>query len=86
MEYHQLFVVVAMPVRSQGFWNFIMKSKNSENDSFRITNQAFEIMNNNLHQSFDIIEPFHNKINYSGISPTITTRPEGFKTAILIIV
>ena len=32
------------------------------------------------------MDAFNKKINKSGISPTITTRPEGFKTAILPIV
>ena len=31
----------------------------------------------------DIVDAFNGKVNETGISPTITTRPEGFKTAIL---
>lgn len=34
----------------------------------------------------DIIDAFNQKVIKSGISPTITTRPEGFKTAIIVVV
>lgn len=31
----------------------------------------------------DTIDAFNKRVNHSGVSPTLTTRPEGFKTAIL---
>lgn len=34
----------------------------------------------------DTVDAFNKRINKSGVSPTVTTRPEGFKTAILPIV
>lgn len=34
----------------------------------------------------DVIDAFNRRIIKSGISPTLTTRPEGFKTAILVVV
>jgi len=34
----------------------------------------------------DTVDAFNKKVNRSGVCPTITTRPEGFKTAILPIV
>lgn len=34
----------------------------------------------------DIIDAFNKRVIRTGISPTLTTRPEGFKTAILVVV
>jgi site-specific DNA-cytosine methylase len=34
----------------------------------------------------DTVDAFNKRVNKSGVSPTITTRPEGFKTAILPVV
>lgn len=34
----------------------------------------------------DTVDAFNKKVNRSGISPTLTTRPEGFKTAILVVI
>lgn len=34
----------------------------------------------------DTIDAFNKKVNKSGVCPTLTTRPEGFKTAILPVV
>lgn len=34
----------------------------------------------------DIIDAFNKRVIRTGYSPTITTRPEGFKTAILVVV
>lgn len=50
----------------------------------RFFTQAFETVKQNNCKRGDIIDAFNQKINKSGISPTVTTRPEGFKTAILI--
>jgi site-specific DNA-cytosine methylase len=31
------------------------------------------------------VDAFNQKVNNSGVSPTVTTRPEGFKTAVLVV-
>lgn len=56
-----------------------------EEKGYRFYNQAWETIKDNDCKSGDIVDAFNKKINDSGISPTITTRPEGFKTAILLI-
>ncbi|MCM1532930.1 MAG: DNA (cytosine-5-)-methyltransferase [Ruminococcus flavefaciens] len=48
--------------------------------------QAVETVLENDCEAGDTVDAFNRKINCSGVSPTITTRPEGFKTAILPIV
>lgn len=51
----------------------------------RLGKQASETMNENI----DLIEegmtinPYNKTLNSTGVSPTVTTRPEGFKTAVL---
>ncbi|MBR1884359.1 MAG: DNA (cytosine-5-)-methyltransferase [Clostridia bacterium] len=50
----------------------------------RLYEQAYETAENNSCEDGDTIDAFNKKVNKSGISPTVTTRPEGFKTAILI--
>ena len=49
----------------------------------RFYKQAFETLNNNKVKDGDIIDAYNKKVLTDGNSPTITTRPEGFKTAIL---
>ena len=49
-------------------------------------NQAIETMIKEDAQEGDIVDAFNQKIIKNGISPTITTRPEGKKTAILPVV
>ena len=51
----------------------------------RMSKQALETFNNNNCNYTDTINPFNKQVNNSGIIPTLTTRPEGFKTAILPI-
>ena len=51
----------------------------------RFYEQAFETFNNNNVKDGDIIDAYNKKVINDGTSPTITTRPEGFKTAILPI-
>ena len=51
----------------------------------RMTKQALETLNENSCEYSNTINPFNKQVNNSGISPTLTTRPEGFKTAILPI-
>lgn len=47
--------------------------------------QAADTMNANEVSDFDIIEPFNHRVHKDQVSPTLTTRPEGLKTAILPI-
>ena len=49
----------------------------------RFYEQALETLNNNKVKDGDIIDAYNQKVLTDGNSPTITTRPEGFKTAIL---
>ncbi len=48
--------------------------------------QAVETLRNTNAKEGDTIDSFNRRVNTSGISPTLTTRPEGFKTAILPVV
>ncbi len=49
----------------------------------RFYEQALETLKNNDVKDGDIIDAYNKKVINDGNSPTITTRPEGFKTAIL---
>ena len=55
-------------------------------DEERFFKQAVETVLENECGVGDTVDAFNKKINRSGVCPTITTRPEGFKTAILPIV
>lgn len=61
--------------------NLLQKIKVEE----RFFKQAIETCEKNNCDNGDTIDAFNQKVNSTGISPTITTRPEGFKTAILPI-
>ena len=52
----------------------------------RFYKQAFETVKENECKRGDTIDAFNKKVNKSGVCPTLTTRPEGFKTAILPVV
>ena len=52
----------------------------------RMGKQAVDTMTKNEVKLGDTINPYNRNVNISGIIPTITTRPEGLKTAILPIV
>lgn len=54
-------------------------------EGHRFYEQAFETIKENDCVSGDTIDAFNKKVNKSGVSPTVTTRPEGFKTAILVV-
>lgn len=56
-----------------------------EEPTERFFKQALDTAKSNECEVGDTIDAFNEKINKSGISPTVTTRPEGFKTAILPI-
>ncbi len=62
----------------------IIDTKQSSTERF--FKQAVETMIENECLVGDTIDAFNKKVNRSGVCPTITTRPEGFKTAILPIV
>lgn len=47
--------------------------------------QAYDTLREKPCQTFDVINAFNKTVSKTGICPTITTRPEGFKTAILIV-
>ena len=52
----------------------------------RFYKQAFETLKENECEVCDTIDAFNKKVNKSSVCPTLTTRPEGFKTAILPVV
>ena len=52
----------------------------------RMGKQAVETLNKNQCDCGDTINPYNKTVDKTGISPTITTRPEGLKTAILPVV
>lgn len=52
----------------------------------RFFKQALETLEENDCSIGDTIDAFNKRVNTSGVSPTITTLPEGFKTAILPVV
>ena len=54
-------------------------------NKYRFYEQAYDTLVNNECNNGDIINSFNKTVNKSGICPTLTTRPEGFKTAILIV-
>jgi DNA (cytosine-5)-methyltransferase 1 len=52
----------------------------------RFFKQTLETVAENDCSVGDTVDAFNKRVNKSGVSPTITTRPEGFKTAILPVV
>jgi DNA (cytosine-5)-methyltransferase 1 len=60
--------------------------ENSTEPKERFFKQALETFNNNDCEEGDTIDAFNRRVNKSGYCPTLTTRPEGFKTAILPVV
>lgn len=66
---------------------FIVEAQESQIDiKERFFRQVAETVLENQCEPGDTIDAFNKKVNHSGVSPTITTRPEGFKTAILPVV
>lgn len=55
-------------------------------DENRFYKQAIETLINNECKDGDTMNAYNKIVDNSGISPTLTTRPDGFKTAILPIV
>lgn len=60
-------------------------SKSRINKGYRLYRQAYEVAEETDAEPGDIIDVFHRKRITDGITPTITTRPEGLKTAILVV-
>lgn len=54
-----------------------------EPSDYRFYRQAVETLQENDCEAGDTIDAFNKRVNKGGCSPTITTRPEGLKTAIL---
>lgn len=54
--------------------------------SYRFFDQAIETLLTNDVKVGDTIDAYNKRVNSSGICPTLTTRPEGFKTAIVVVV
>ena len=52
----------------------------------RFFKQALDTLEQNDCKPGDVINAYNKSVDKSGCSPTITTRPEGFKTAILPVV
>lgn len=52
----------------------------------RFFRQGLETLEENECHHGDTISAFNKSVNYSGFCPTLTTRPEGFKTAILVVI
>ena len=57
----------------------------SNDIGYRLHRQAYEVAEETDAEPGDIIDVFHRKKITDGITPTVTTRPEGLKTAILIV-
>ena len=55
-------------------------------DSYRFYQQAIDTLKENDCEPGDTIDAYNKRVNKDGVSPTITTRPDGFKTAILPVV
>ena len=61
-------------------------SADDELDSYRFYHQAIETLQENDCEPGDTIDAYNKRVNKDGVSPAITTRPDGFKTAILPVV
>ena len=53
---------------------------------YRLYEQALKTFEKNNCKPGDIIQPFNEVVIKDGVSPTITTRPEGLKTSVLPVV
>ena len=71
-----------------GIANTILTNGNGKiyMSDYRFYEQALETLENNDCKPGDIINAFNRTVDRSGISPTITTRPDGLKTSILPVV
>lgn len=53
---------------------------------YRFYEQALKTLENNDCKPDDIVQAFNEQVIKDGVSPTITTRPDGLKTSILPVV
>lgn len=53
---------------------------------YKMYRQALETLKEKDVEPYNTINPFNRTVDKSGLCPTITTRPEGFKTAIIVVV
>ncbi|MDE6398880.1 MAG: hypothetical protein K2L51_06125, partial [Clostridiales bacterium] len=53
---------------------------------YRFYQQAIETLCENECEEGDTIDAYNKRVNKDGVSPALTTRPDGFKTAILPVV
>lgn len=51
----------------------------------RISKQSKDTFDNNETEHGDVIQPYNHRVIKDGLTPTITTRPEGLKTAIHVV-
>lgn len=77
---------ISPTVHCQTGGNTELKIVDKEKTQERFFRQAFETMERNDCKVGDTVDAFNKRVNKSGVAPTITTRPEGFKTAILPVV
>lgn len=63
-----------------------LEPKIAEPSDYRFYQQALETLRENDCEPGDTIDAYNRRVNKDGVSPTITTRPDGFKTAILPVV
>lgn len=59
--------------------------KDEKDGQFRFFRQAIDTARNNDCEDGDTINAYNQTVDNSGVSPTLTTRPDGFKTAILTV-
>lgn len=53
---------------------------------YRMYKQAIDTFRQNKCSHGDVIQPFNFKVVTGGVCPTLTTRPEGLKTANIVVV
>src|SRR5699024_4231987 len=74
-----------LPFNEAAKKKYALKAKKPDE---RMSRQAIETFNESEHlkEHGDMIQAYNRQHLKDGICPTLTTRPEGFKTAILVIV
>lgn len=66
-----------------GYVPMVVSKENQKIEENEFYNQAIKTAVENNAEEGDIVDAYNQKVIKTGISPTITTRPEGKKTAIL---
>lgn len=70
----------------KGFGNQGMNGVIEPSTTNRFFKQAFETLYEKDCSGGDTIDAFNKRVNKTGVCPTLTTRPEGFKTAVVTAV